>query len=157
MSTVRTALALGALVFVLGGGAIHPFGAVKEEQRVPLLSGAVIEPANLERIRRSCANCHSDHVQWPLYSYVAPVSWFLERDINQAREHLNLSHWTAYTAQERITLLSAIGAVLRNNAMPPQRYTALHPVSALSAAEREALYEWAKQERRRLRALSSDK
>jgi hypothetical protein len=155
VSTVRTTLALSALAVVLGGGAVHPFGAVEEKKKAPLLSGASIDAADLARIQRSCGNCHSDHVQWPLYSYVAPVSWMLERDVNQARTHLNLSHWPAYTPQEQITLLSTIGAVLRNNAMPPQRYTVVHRAAALSSAERDALYEWSKQERRRLRALSA--
>ena len=152
----RPTLVLAVLLLAVGGGAIHPFGTVKQDARAPLLSSAAIEAANLERIQRSCASCHSDRVQWPWYGYVAPTSWLVEKDVHQARAQLNLSHWPSYSAQERITLLSAIGAVLRTNAMPPQRYTALHRDAVLSDSERQALYEWTKTERRRLRALSPE-
>ena len=152
----RPALVLGVLLLATGGGAIHPFGTIKQDARAPLLSSAAIDAANLERIQRSCASCHSDRVQWPWYGYVAPASWLVEKDVHQARSQLNFSHWRAYTTQERITLLSTIGAVLRTNAMPPQRYTALHRDAALSDGERQALYEWTKKERRRLRALSPE-
>ncbi|MEO8369385.1 MAG: heme-binding domain-containing protein [Candidatus Solibacter sp.] len=153
----RTTRALGVLLLAIGGGAIHPFGTVKQDTRAPLLSNAAIDAANLELIQRSCASCHSDRGQLPWYGHVAPTSWLVEKDVNQARAHLNFSHWPAYATQERITLLSAIGAVLRTNAMPPQRYTALHRDAALSDSERQALYEWTQEERRRLRALSPEK
>lgn len=152
----RPTLALGMLLLAVGGGAIHPFGTVKQDTRAPLLDSAAIDAANLERIQRSCASCHSDRVQWPWYGYVAPVSWLVEKDVHQARAQLNFSHWPAYTTQERITLLSTIGAVLRTNAMPPQRYAALHRDAVLSDSERQALYEWTKKERRRLRTLSPE-
>jgi hypothetical protein len=152
--TIRTALTFSALLFALGGTALHPFGPVKQDSRpAPLLSGSAINQTGLEWLQRSCANCHSDHVDWPWYGHVAPVSWLLEKDVREARQHLNLSRWSDYTPQEQITLLSAMGAVLRTNTMPPQRYLALHPHAALSELERNALYEWAKTERRRLRTL----
>ena len=152
----RPTLVLAVLLLAIGGGAIHPFGTVKQDPRAPLLSGALIEAANLQRIQRSCASCHSDRVQLPWYGHVAPTSWLVEKDVHQARTQLNFSQWSSYSAQERITLLSAIGAVLRTNAMPPPRYTALHRDAVLSGSERQALYEWTKSERRRLRALSPE-
>jgi hypothetical protein len=152
----RTTVALGVLVLAIGGGAIHPFGTVRKDARAPLLSGAAIDAQNRDRMQRSCASCHSDRAQLPWYGHVAPTSWLIEKDVHQARGQLNFSHWPAYTAQERITLLSAIGAVLRTNAMPPKRFTALHRDAVLSDSERESLYEWTKKERRRLRALSAE-
>lgn len=151
----RIGLALGVLAIAIGGAAIHPFGPVKQNSQAPLLGGAVIDGTSLERLQRACASCHSEQVQWPWYSYVAPTSWLIEKDVNEARAHLDLSSWPNYTAQDRITVLSAIGAVLRTNAMPPRRYRVVHPESALTEAERNALYEWAKRERRRLRALAA--
>jgi hypothetical protein len=152
--TGRVALVFGALLAAIAGGAVYPFGSVKQNTRAPLFTGSGIDAASLERIQRSCANCHSERVRWPWYSYVAPASWLIENDVRQARTHLNMSHWNEYSTEERVRLLTAIGAVLRTKAMPPKRYTALHAESALSDTERNALYEWAKSERRRLRALT---
>ena len=33
----------------------------------------------------ACADCHSDHTAWPLYSNVAPVSWLVQRDVDEGR------------------------------------------------------------------------
>ena len=75
----------------------------------------------------------------------------------QARARMDLSRWSDYPAQDRITFLGAIRAAITTRAMPPRRYTALHPDAVLSDAERNALYEWAGMERRRLRALATQK
>lgn len=146
----RGLLAFGALMLAVAGGAVHPFGAVKQNQPAPLLKGSPVDRATLERIQRACADCHSGQGRWPWYSYLAPASWLVERDVSQARAQLNLSRWAAYSTREQITLLTAMGAAVRSRAMPPSRYTALHPGAALSAEERQSVYEWVKGERHRL-------
>jgi cytochrome c len=127
---------------------------VTQTSDTPLFAGTVIDTASLDRFQRACANCHSEQIQWPWYGRVAPASWLLENDVLQARSRLNASRWTDYSMQERITLLSAIGAAVRSHAMPPARYRLLHPDSDLPDSDRSALYEWTKTERRRLRALA---
>jgi cytochrome c len=140
-------LLLGA---ALGGGSVHPFGPLRNSGGAPLFSGTEIDNVAIEAISRACANCHSEKVEWPWYSRLAPVSWMIEADVYQAREHLNMSQWSRYTRQDRVTLLSAIAAVMRSKAMPPDRYTALHRESVLTDSERDRIYQWAKRERHRL-------
>jgi hypothetical protein len=139
----RAAVILAGVALCVGGSAIHPFGRVKGSSAEPLLNGASIDGVSLERLRESCGNCHSEQAQWPWYSYVAPASWLVEKDVSEARAHMDLSRWSRYSGEERIMLLTAIGAVMRTDAMPPKRYRVLHPEAALSGAERQALYEWA--------------
>ena len=148
--------ALAALAMAVAGGAIHPFGAVKSVSGAAVLDGAVVDAATLETIERSCGSCHSERTRWPWYSYAAPASWMLERDVSEARSRMNLSRWGGYSAQERETLLSAIGAVARTGEMPPRRYTLLHPEAELSSADRSRLYEWSRKERRRMREMRQD-
>jgi hypothetical protein len=33
----------------------------------------------------ACADCHSDHTSWPLYSNVAPISWLVQNDVDGGR------------------------------------------------------------------------
>ena len=35
-----------------------------------------------------CGDCHSHETRWPWYSHVAPVSWLLEEDVEEARSAL---------------------------------------------------------------------
>jgi hypothetical protein len=42
---------------------------------------------------RACFDCHSNLTAWPWYSNVAPVSWLLQRDVDDGRATLNFSEW----------------------------------------------------------------
>jgi cytochrome c len=102
-------------------------------------------------LAKVCGNCHSERTEWPLYSYLPGVSWALEKDVAEARAHLNLSHWSEYSAEERRDLLGRIAAEARSHEMPPARYTMLHPEARLSQADIEAIGEWTKTQRHLLR------
>ena len=41
----------------------------------------------------ACYDCHSNETEWPAYSYVAPMSWLVRRDVDNGRAELNFSTW----------------------------------------------------------------
>jgi hypothetical protein len=146
---VRTKLLLFAAVSVLGTlPLLHPFGPVREQQSTDL---PVDDPAVLAIIEKSCQNCHSQRTEWPLYSHLPVVSWALERDVAEARRHLDLSRWDQYSTEEKQDLLARIGSEVRNGEMPLPRYLLLHPEARLSKAETQLIYEWTKVQRHALR------
>ena len=133
---------------------VHPFGAVKKSvSGKPLLGGAVVDRAVIQIVERSCQNCHSERTDWPWYSYVAPMSWLIERDVQQGRSHMNLSHWDEYGVQKREDTLAEISAMIRSRQMPPSRYLRLHPNARLSDDEIDLIYKWARAERKRLKSV----
>jgi hypothetical protein len=137
---------------------IHPFGAVRaQSSNSPLLANAAITPAAAKVLERSCQNCHSERTIWPWYSYLPPVSWLIEDDVQSARSHMNLSHWEAYTAAQQIEILTKIGVEVRNRRMPLPKYLQLHPEATLSNEDVRELYAWAHDERRRLKNRSGAK
>jgi cytochrome c len=142
-----------ALILAIALSFTHPFGNPREVDTSSghLLAGAQIPESLRKLVERKCGDCHSDAVKWPLYSRVAPVSWLLERDVLEAREHMNLSRWDTYSNPEKSDLLSRLAAKARSGEMPPARYTAIHGDSKLLTEEQNSLYDWAKSERRRLR------
>jgi hypothetical protein len=150
---------LVAAVIILGGVSllVHPFGAVKAHALAgPLLTGAVVDAETLRILQRSCQNCHSQNTDWPWFSYVAPVSWLIEKDVHQARNHMNLSRWYQYSLEEKRELLADLAAAVRSRQMPPSRYTLMHRSTKLSEPELERIYQWARGERRRLKSLGND-
>ena len=42
---------------------------------------------------RSCRDCHSNKTDWPWYTNVAPVSWWIADHVAEGRKKLNLSEW----------------------------------------------------------------
>jgi hypothetical protein len=144
------AMVAGA-VAALGGSLIHPFGAMASGANQAIFREAQIDPETLAVVQRACQNCHSQNTKWPWYGHVAPVSWLLAHDVQQARSHMNLSRWQEYPSDDRLELLSEIGSVVRNREMPKQRYLLLHPEARLTDKERLQIYEWTRTERSRPR------
>jgi hypothetical protein len=93
-------------------------------------------------LRRACYDCHSHETAWPWYGFVAPVSWLIERDVREAREHLNFSTWERYTPEERSENLHEIREEVEEGDMPPASYLRIHRDAVLSAEDRAVLLEW---------------
>jgi len=84
--------------------------------------------------KRACFDCHSNETTWPWYSYVAPVSWLIYRDVTEGRSRLNFSEWN----QNQRAALEASEQVLSGE-MPPFYYVPLHPSARLTTAEQQQL------------------
>jgi hypothetical protein len=121
-----------------------------EKAGAPLLAGAHVPDAVREVIQRSCRDCHSEATRFPWYSYVAPISWLIKSDVNQGREHLNLSHWNEYPLVRRERCLSEIANQVQDGGMPLSSYTWIHRDAVLSPADIDAIFTWTQEERARL-------
>ncbi len=149
----RIAIALGVLTAaIMVMSTIHPWGDLRAAApSTVLLDGTAIPPNVRQVLEAKCADCHSENTHWPAYSRVAPASWLIERDVHDARSHLNLSQWQHYSAEDQATLLNRIAAEVRSGQMPVKRYLVLHPQARLSAGEQQLIYDWAKAERKQIR------
>ena len=143
----RRRVALLAVPAMVAGMLVFPSIVHQAGPSTPLIRGA--DPVLDAILQRSCQDCHSERTDWPWYGHIPPVSSLLEHDVTTARRHMNLSHWDMYSAEQRKQLLKEIGAMLRNNRMPPGRYLLMHPRARLSAAEAARVQDWAKAERRK--------
>jgi Haem-binding domain len=121
-----------------------------ERFRTPLLAGAKIDPRVRAVFERSCRDCHSEATRYPWYSYIAPASWLVRRDVMRGRERLNLSKWDEYSLVRRERCLSEIANQVQDRDMPLRSYTFIHRSARLSAADINAIFTWTQTERRRL-------
>ncbi len=90
-------------------------------------------PATRELAVVACFDCHSNEVQWPWYSNIAPISWRVQRHVDEGRGKLNFSEWG--TGQQEA---DDIVEVVQEGTMPPWDYLLLHPDARLSDADRQA-------------------
>ena len=84
-------------IFLLGIGILLvaqliPYGRVHSNPPVTL-EPAWDSAATRELFFRACRDCHSNETVWPWYSHVAPVSWLVTSDVEEGREHFNVSVW----------------------------------------------------------------
>lgn len=94
---------------------------------------AWVDPDTQALFTRACADCHSNETQWPWYSNVAPVSWLVQRHVQEGRQKFNVNvPGFGRDADE------AAGQVRRGK-MPEPTYLPLHPEARLTDAERQQL------------------
>jgi len=127
---------------VMGLGFVHPFGDPRVESTKGL--GTLLQGANMPAEARAvlmtkCADCHSSETRWPVYSYVAPGSWLMERDIVEARKKMDLSRWEELPEEKQQVLMAKIVQEAKSGDMPPLQYLALHWDARLSKADVAAL------------------
>lgn len=101
-------------------------------------------------LERSCYDCHTHYTKWPWYSYIAPTSWLVARDVKNGRSNMNLSTWGDYTQKKQISKLDQICQELMDDAMPIKPYRIMHPNAALTKAEVDLICTWVDNERDRL-------
>jgi hypothetical protein len=100
-----------------------------------------------EMLRRACYDCHSNETNWPWYSYVAPMSWFVAGHVDHGRGHLNYSEWPAFDLEEQEHLFEEMWEMLSEGEMPLKSYTLIHRDARLSDTEREVLLQWVRPDR----------
>jgi len=93
-------------------------------------------------LKTSCYDCHSNETRWPWYSRVAPVSWLIAHDVEEAREHLNLSRWGTYDPARQEKLAEDMWKEVEDGEMPLLVYRLGHRDAALSDANKATLRDW---------------
>jgi Haem-binding domain len=130
---------------------LAPFVALIAMQVVPIhhdnppATGPLSAPPApvMATVRRACYDCHSHETIWPWYSYIAPMSWLVARDVHEGRRHLNFSSWTEYPPAVKAKKLAGISALVQEREMPPWFYLPLHDGARLSEDDISVLATWA--------------
>jgi hypothetical protein len=139
-------LALWTLGFL--GIAFIAIQFVSVDRTNPPVEEEVPAPAEVRQVlRRACYDCHSNETVWPWYSWIAPVSWLVARDVHEGREELNFSTWNRLSTKARVEALHESWEEVSEGEMPPWFYLPPHPEARLSEADREALRRWSGGER----------
>lgn len=109
----------------------------------PPVTGEIRAPENVMQIlKTSCYDCHSNEVKWPWYSNIAPASWLVAYDVNEARDHLNFSKWQSYSAEDKSEDIEEIWEEVEEDHMPLWYYLILHSEAKLSDQDKEVIKSW---------------
>jgi hypothetical protein len=80
---------------------------------------------------RACFDCHSNEVEYPWYSNIAPISWAVQSHVDAGRAKVNYSEWDQ--PQDKA---DESAETVRDGEMPPPSYTRFaHADAMLSDAE----------------------
>ena len=103
-------------------------------------------PAHVQQILdRSCNDCHSNRTEWPWYSHVTPVNWYLVDHINEGRHELNFSEFNSYSPKKQARKLQELCEEVEEGQMPLPEYVRLHREARLSESDKQTLCTWSRE------------
>jgi hypothetical protein len=88
---VTSSFALGTLALFVAIQAV-PYGRTQPN---PPITGEPNwdSPRTRELTVRGCFDCHSNEVEWPWYSNIAPASWAVSMHVAEGRSKVNYQEW----------------------------------------------------------------
>lgn len=98
-------------------------------------------------LKTACYDCHSYETKYPWYAYVSPVNYWINGHIDEGREHLNFSDWSAYSPKKADHKLDEVIESMEEGWMPLESYTITHGEAKLTQEQRTAVANWAKEAR----------
>ncbi|BDQ04333.1 heme-binding domain-containing protein [Ignavibacterium sp.] len=93
-------------------------------------------------IKNACYDCHSNNTNYPWYSNIQPIGWFLANDIKNGKAQINFSEFGSLSKRRQISKLRGIETQIKNDAMPLPAYRLLHKEAQLSEEQKERLINW---------------
>lgn len=94
-------------------------------------------------LRKACYDCHSNNTQYPWYSNIQPVYWWMNDHIEEGKDELNFSVWGSYKLKRKIKKYVEISEQVTEGEMPMESYTWMHKEAKLSREERTRIVSWA--------------
>lgn len=144
-----------AILAIVASGSAHEGEVHFEKPKAPLASPSekekeVFGQINAEYLkdvkpifRKSCFDCHSSMTSYPWYARLPGAKQLIERDIREAKKHLDLSNDFPFAGHGSPREdLRAIAKSVGDEEMPPLRYWILHSGSRLDDDEKKTVAKW---------------
>lgn len=112
-------------------------------------------PADVENILKvACNDCHTNKTEYPWYSNIQPIAWFLDHHVVDGKRHYNLSTYTKLPIAVQNHKFEETIEMVKEKEMPLESYTyfGLHKEANLTDAQRETLINWAQAQMDTLKA-----
>ena len=138
-------IGIGLLVILVLIQFIRP----SKNQSVSASNGSIVNAMQVpvavqDILKASCYDCHSNNTEYPWYSNIQPVGWWLANHVNEGKEHLNFDEFMTYDPKRAAKKLEEIVEVVEKQEMPLKSYTIIHKDAVLSADQQKLLTDWAR-------------
>ena len=103
------------------------------------------DDAFIAKVKDACYDCHSNHSEYPWYTYVQPLGWWIKSHINNGRKHLNFSEFATYSDKKAKHKFEEAIEYVEKGWMPISSFKITHAEARLSDLERETMVNWFKE------------
>ncbi|MFB6456663.1 heme-binding domain-containing protein [Chitinophaga sp. Hz27] len=107
------------------------------------ISQAYTIPAEVQQLlQAACYDCHSNNTQYPWYTNIQPVGWFMAAHIKNGKADLNFNEFGKYSAKRKHNKLKRMKEQILSSNMPLPSYRLLHPEARLTTAQQIQIINW---------------
>jgi hypothetical protein len=135
-----------ALLFVLIVAQF--FGPEKNEGDLTSLAIFIEEtnpPEEVHKIMKSsCFDCHSNSSNYPWYSNITPVNYWMADHVKEGKKELNFSKWGEYSLKKKEHKMEEFYEQVEKKEMPLDSYTWTHSEANLTDAQIKQIVDWGK-------------
>lgn len=101
-------------------------------------------------LEKSCYDCHSDHTDYPWYTNIQPVGWWMNDHVNEGKREVNFSQFNSYRIKRKMRKFHEIAEQLEEDEMPLNSYLWIHHDAKLDDAQKKLIVDWAKENQQKL-------
>ena len=142
MRTLKSIVTLVAVAAIAGRVGSEQRADIERKNRgLRLVSNS--QPTQV--LVRASGNCHSNQTDWPRYSHVPPVSWWIARHVREGRKKMDFSEWETYSIRQKRDKLESMCGLISTGRMPPRAYAVMHPEAKLTEEDKKAVCAWVEQ------------
>jgi len=140
---MKSKILLSLLIVVVLIQLIRPMPNLSDDNTKSIATAYVVPDDIQKMIQRACADCHSNKTNYPWYSKIQPVAWWLNHHIEEGKEELNFSTFATYSLKKQAHKLHEVVEMIEENEMPLSSYTLIHKEAILTEKEKTDLKNWA--------------
>ena len=90
----------------------------------------------------SCYDCHSNKTEYPWYSEIQPMAWFMDKHIKDGKEKLNFDELPSYGSRKLNSKFKQIITQIEQDKMPLNSYLWMHEGARLSMEDKRLLVDY---------------
>lgn len=90
----------------------------------------------------SCYDCHSNKTEYPWYSEIQPMAWFMDKHIKDGKEKLNFDELPSYGSRKLNSKFTQIITQIEQDKMPLTSYLWMHEGARLSLEDKKLLVDY---------------
>ena len=93
-------------------------------------------------VNKACADCHTNNTNYPFYTNIQPIAYWLEDHVKDGKRHFNFNDFASYKIAKQNHKLEEVIEQIKEGEMPLYSYTLIHKEARLTDAEKETLTNW---------------
>lgn len=93
-------------------------------------------------LKKACYDCHSNNTNYPWYTNIQPVGWWLKNHIEEGKQNLNFDFFAQYDKEKMLDKLNGIKKSQQQGWMPLSSYTWIHKNAILNEAQKKMIVNW---------------